>query len=796
MWLSSAFPVSFSRRAGTAAFQTFPRLRQGMRLGGDEKLEKIAGYVEHIVYRNAENGYTVFELATSDGDVTCVGSFRILDEGENLELSGGYTEHAVYGSQFRVEHYEEVAPKDEQGIERYLGSGAIRGVGPSLAARIVRRFGTDAFRVIEEEPERLAEIKGISERKAMEISAQVEGKRGMREAMIYLQRYGLSNTMAVKIYKTYEMDLYRILEENPYRLAEDIEGIGFRRADELAARLGIRMDSDFRIRSGLLYAMQLAVADGHTWLPKGELVRRAARLLELPEEHVELQIPNLAMDKKLVIRQPEEKGADGQSEEPCVYASSFFYAELACARMMLDLNLDMLPEGGMSSQEEEKLLKEIGGLARRQGIELEELQQKAVLESVKHGVVILTGGPGTGKTTTINAMIRYFAGEGMDILLAAPTGRAAKRMTEATGYEARTIHRMLEPNGMPGEEDGAAFKGREGRFERNESNPLETDVVIVDEMSMVDIQLFCSLLKAVTPGTRLVLVGDVNQLPSVGPGQVLRDLIGSKAFAVVELNKIFRQAGESDIVVNAHRINEGVQIALDNKSRDFFFLERDRVQVIYKHMVQLIREMLPRYVQAGPLDIQVLTPMRKGSLGVETLNQVLQAQLNPKEPSKRECQSGETLFREGDKVMQTRNNYQLEWEVVGSHGIPVDRGVGIFNGDMGILKEIDEYAQTVLVEFDDHRCVTYTHEQMPELELAYAITIHKSQGSEYPAVIMPLLGGPRMLFNRNLLYTGVTRAKSCVTILGSRQVVQDMIANESEARRYTSLDVRIREMMA
>ena len=758
-------------------------------------MEKLAGYVGHIVYRNAENGYTVFELVTADGEETCVGTFRALDEGENLELSGSYTEHAVYGSQFRVEHYEEVTPKDEQGIERYLGSGAIRGVGPSLAARIVKKFGADAFRVIEEEPERLAQIKGISERKAMEISAQVEGKRGMREAMIYLQRYGISNTMAVKIYKTYEMDLYRILEENPYQLAEDIDGIGFRRADELATRIGIRMDSDFRIRSGILYAIQLAVAEGHTWLPGRELLARAARLLELPEEHVSIQIPNLAMDKKLVIRQLEGKGGTGPIEDSCVYASSFFYAELACARMLLDLNLDMLPEGGISSKEEGKLLEDIGELALKQGIELEELQKRAVLESVKHGIMILTGGPGTGKTTTINTMIRYFEVEGMDILLAAPTGRAAKRMTEATGYEARTIHRLLEPNGMPGEED-SALKGREGRFERNESNPLETDVVIVDEMSMVDIHLFQSLLKAVTPGTRLILVGDVNQLPSVGPGQVLRDLIESGAFAVVELNKIFRQAGESDIVVNAHRINEGKPIALDNKSRDFFFLEREKVQVIYKHMVQLIREMLPRYVQAGPLDIQVLTPTRKGSLGVEMLNQILQAQLNPKGQSKKEYQSGETLFREGDKVMQTKNNYQLEWEVVGSFGIPVDHGVGIFNGDMGILKEIDEYGQTVLVEFDDHRCVTYTHEQMAELELAYAITIHKSQGSEYPAVIMPLLGGPRMLFNRNLLYTVVTRDKRCVNILGIRQVVEDMIANESEAKRYTSLDVRIREMMA
>ena len=753
-------------------------------------MEKITGYVKHIVYRNAGNGYTVFELETEEGELTCVGTFRDLDEGENLELSGGFVEHAVYGSQFRVDHYEEVEPGDEEGIRRYLGSGAIRGVGEALAARIVRKFGKDTFRVMEEEPERLAEIKGISERKAMEISAQLEAKRGMREAMIYLQKYGISNTLAVRIFQTYDMELYRVLEENPYRLAEDIDGIGFKRADELAMRIGIHTDSDFRIRSGILYAMQLAAADGHTWLPGKTLAERAAGLLELPEEYVSIQIPNLAMDKKLVIRQQEGE------EEVCVYTSASFYAELSSARMLKDLNMEMMPEGSLSAAAEDKLTEEIDRLAREQGIELESLQKKAVTESVKHGVLILTGGPGTGKTTTINTMIRYFEEEGMDILLSAPTGRAAKRMTEATGYEARTIHRLLELNGMPEEEGDTAFRSRGIRFERNETNPLEADVIIVDEMSMVDIQLFHSLLKAITPGTRLILVGDVNQLPSVGPGQVLRDLIASHAFAVVELNKIFRQAGESDIVVNAHRINEGREIALDNKSRDFFFLERDNVQVIYKHMVQLIREMLPRYVQAGPLDIQVLTPMRRGPLGVEALNRVLQGQLNPKQDSRKEYLAGETLFREGDKVMQTRNNYQLEWEVVSRYGIPVDHGVGIFNGDMGILKEIDEYARTVLVEFDENRRVTYGWEQVSELDLAYAITIHKSQGSEYPAVIMPLLGGPRMLFNRNLLYTGVTRAKSCVTILGSRQVVRDMIANESEAKRYTGLNMRIREMMA
>lgn len=742
-------------------------------------MEQLKGFVSHIIYRNASNGYTVFELK-SEEEVTCVGNFQTLDEGEILELDGEYIEHAVYGSQFKVSSFRIASPEDEAGMERYLGSGAVKGVGASLAARIVKRFGKDTFRIIEEEPERLAEIKGISERKAMDIAAQMEEKREMREAMIYLQRYGISNTLAVKIYETYGSRLYGILEENPYKLADDIDGIGFKKADELAARIGIHTDSDYRIRSGILYTLLLASGEGHVYLPGSILIRRAAALLDLPAEAVADQIPNLAMDKKLVVKKGEE--------DTLCYASGFYYAELSCARMLTELNMNMVFEGEALAAEEEKILYQIDRIQQREGLELDELQRRAVLESVKHSILILTGGPGTGKTTTINTMIHYFEEEGLDLFLAAPTGRAAKRMTEATGYEARTIHRMLELSGAVPEE------GRRASFERNEDHPLEADVIIVDEMSMVDIHLFCALLKAVSPGTRLILVGDGNQLPSVGPGQVLHDLIESRAFPVVRLQKIFRQAGESDIVVNAHRINRGEEIDLNNKSRDFFFLERSSIPVIYKHMIQLIREKLPPYVKANPFDIQVLTPMRKGNLGVETLNGILQTYLNPADASKKEAQIGETLFRQGDKVMQTKNNYQLEWEVVSRYGIPIDSGVGIFNGDMGIIKEIDDYAQTVVVEYDEQRRVTYGFAQMDEVELAYAITIHKSQGSEYPAVIMPLMGGPRMLFNRNLLYTGVTRARDCVTILGSRQVVQEMIANVSEAKRYSSLDLRIREL--
>lgn len=745
---------------------------------GEEVLEQINGYVSHIIYRNEANGYTVFECKGEE-EVTCVGTFSSLDEGELLELAGEYTAHAVYGSQFKVASYKFVSPEDAAGMERYLGSGAIRGIGPALAARIVKRFGKETFQVIEREPERLAEIKGISEHKAMDIAAQVEDKREMREAMIYLQRFGISNTLAVKIFKAYGSRLYGILEENPYQLADDIEGIGFKKADELAARIGIHTDSDYRIRSGILYTLLQASQEGHVYLPGSILVRRAAELLEVPAQAVQDQLPNLAMDKKLVVK-------NGKEDTLC-YTSAFYYAELSCARMLYELNMGMVVAGQLLPGQKEKLLRDIEALQEREGLELDELQKEAVLQSVLHSILILTGGPGTGKTTTINMMIRYFVEEGLDLFLAAPTGRAAKRMTEATGYEAKTIHRMLELSGAVPEE------GKRASFERNEENPLEADVIIVDEMSMVDIFLFQSLLKAVSPGTRLILVGDGNQLPSVGPGQVLHDLIESGSFPVVRLQKIFRQAGESDIVVNAHRINRGEEILLDNKSRDFFFLERDKVPVIYKHMVQLITEKLPPYVHAEPYDIQVLTPMRKGFLGVETLNGILQNCLNPAAKEKKELRIGETLFREGDKVMQTKNNYQLEWEVVSRYQIPVDRGVGIFNGDMGRILEINEYSQTVSVEFDEQRRVTYGVAQMEEVELAYAITIHKSQGSEYPAVVMPLLGGPKMLFSRNLLYTGVTRAKDCVTILGSRQVVQEMVANNRETKRYTSLAERIRE---
>lgn len=738
-------------------------------------METINGYVEHVIFQNSENGYTVMNLVVDGEEITCVGMCKGLSQGENIAAEGDYVEHPLYGKQFKMVTYRIEAPKDSVSMERYLASGAIKGIGAALATRIVKKFGEDTFRIIEEEPERLVEVKGISERKAQEIAVQMEEKKDLRDALVYLQQFGISNTLAVKIYNTYGMNLYGVMKENPYRLAEDISGIGFRLADELAAKIGIHTDSDYRIRSGIFYVLLQSTGEGHTYLPLPLLLERAGRLLGLSREAVRPQIDNLMMDKKLVIKGDK------------VFASSYYYMELNCARMLYERNLKL--EAEVLPSQEAQLEKRLEKLAQNLKMELDELQIRAVMEAVRNGIFILSGGPGTGKTTTINMMIHYFESEGLDIFLAAPTGRAAKRMTEATGYEARTIHRMLELNSALSDEDT-----RKVSFERNEENPLEADVIIIDEMSMVDIQLFQALLKAVIPGTRLILVGDVNQLPSVGAGQVLRDLITSGKFPMVELKKIFRQAQESDIVVNAHKINAGEQISFDNKSRDFFLLERNDVNVIYKHMIQLIQEKLPRYVKASAYDIQVLTPMRKGVLGVEHLNEILQRYLNPPAEDKVERQTARGMFREGDKVMQVKNNYQIEWEAKNRYGIAIDKGTGIFNGDMGVIQEIDLQAEQVEVLFDDYRTVTYSFESLDELELAYAVTIHKSQGSEYPAVVIPLLTGPRMLMNRNLLYTAVTRARSCVTLVGSKETFRMMVENSSEQARYSGLADRISEV--
>ncbi len=732
----------------------------------------VNGYVEKIKFRNEENGYSILSVNSDGEEYVLVGTFPYISEGDFIEASGRSVEHPVYGDQIQVETYELKAPEDSASMERYLGSGAVKGVGTALAARIVRRFKADTFRIIEEEPERLAEVKGISEKMAMSISEQMEAKKDLRQAMMFLQEYGISMNLALKIYNEYGPRLYGIIKENPYKLADDIQGVGFKMADEIAQRVGIFTDSDFRIRSGIFYTLLQSVANGHTYLPKEELFAGASELLHVAPESMEKHLVDLQMEKKIVVKGQE------------IYAAQYYYMELNAARMLHDLNL-------RGSEPEGEIRKKLERICAEEQIEPDELQIQAVIEAVNSGLLIITGGPGTGKTTTINTIIRYFEQEEMEILLAAPTGRAAKRMTEATGYEARTVHRLLELTGIP--DDTGSSSGM--HFERNEENPLDADAIIIDETSMVDIYLMHALLRAVNPGTRLILVGDVNQLPSVGPGNVLRDLIASGCFNVVRLTRIFRQAAESDIIVNAHRINGGEQIPLGKPSRDFLFIRRENPDAIISAMITLIREKLPGYVHADPFEIQIMTPMRKGALGVERLNSILQEYLNPKSPDKAERESGGVIYRVGDKVMQIKNNYQIEWEIRNRYGIPVDGGTGVFNGDIGRIRSINTFAEHLTVEFDEGKMVDYSFRQLEELELAYAITIHKSQGSEYPAVVVPVHSGPRMLMTRNLIYTAVTRARSCVCLVGIPETFQAMVNNEMEQRRYTGLKARLKEIM-
>jgi len=733
----------------------------------------VEGFVDRIVFRNDENGYTIFTIIQNETEITCVGYITFINEGEFIQATGAFTEHPVYGEQFLIESYEIKEPEDAYSIELYLGSGAIKGVGKVLASRIVKKFGDNTFRIIIEEPERLSEVKGISERMAIDIYRQFEEKRDMRDAMMFLQKYNITGNLAVKIFKEYGRRMYDIIRENPYKLAEDITGIGFKTADEIARRVGIEPNSEFRIKAGILYLLMQANTEGHVYLPETDLIARAKSLLLSDEESIYRQITDLSLEKKIVV-------VDGK-EGRLIYSSVFYYMELNVARMLHDLNIKY-------DYDQKALSNRVAQIEEQTKTVLDGQQRTAVFEAVRNGLLIITGGPGTGKTTTINAIIKVFEAEGLDILLAAPTGRAAKRMSEATGYEAKTIHRMLELSKLT-QGEGSSFT-----FERNEYNPLEADVIIIDEMSMVDLGLMHALLKAISVGTRLILVGDVNQLPSVGPGNVLKDIINSHCFNVVMLTKIFRQAEGSDIIVNAHKINAGEQINLDNKSMDFFMLKRDNSAVITAVIINLVKNKLPKYVDATSFDIQVLTPMKKGELGVERLNKALQAALNPPSENKKEKEYNQNIFREGDKVMQIKNNYQLAWEIKNNFGITVQIGTGVFNGDSGIIKEINFFSESLLVEFDDNRLVEYSFSQLDELELAYAVTVHKSQGSEYPAIVMPILDGPKLLFNRNILYTAVTRAKRCVVIVGSESMVKFMIDNKNEQSRYSRLCDQIRDM--
>lgn len=774
------------------------------------------GYIEKIIYKNEENGYTVFHVEGEDGDEIFVGNLYGVAEGLYIIAEGEYVNHPQYDIQFKFTSCEIRMPEDTVGIERYLASGIIKGIGEVRAKQIVKKFKSDTLRIIEEEPERLAEIRGISERQARNIAASYAEKREFQEVVIFLSEYGVSVNLAIKIYNQYGDQVYEILKGNPYKIAEDISGIGFKVADDIARRMGIGADSVYRLRSAILYVLNMATQEGHMYLPQEMLVRKVVELTryvpgdgvydggasfdygyaeyadgssvksayEEAEETVHEQLMELAIESRVVIKMIDDL--------PVIYSSSNYYLELNTARMLLDLQLHYeMPEHELDAA--------IARIEKEENIVLDDMQREAVKSAITAGVAVITGGPGTGKTTIIDAIIKYYAMQGMEIKLCAPTGRAAKRMTESTGWPAQTIHRLLEFNGAPDDsQDRAEDKLR---FARNASNPLECDAIIVDEMSMVDSFIFYSLLQAVLYGTRLILVGDVNQLPSVGAGNVLKDIINSACFPVTTLTRIFRQEDGSDIVFNAHKINRGEHLEIMNRSKDFFFVPRNGAANIINEVKVLVSDNLPKYLKIQPADIQVLTPMRKYEVGVENMNLRLQELLNPAAPGKPEKEKNNTIFRKGDKVMQVKNNYKQEWKIYAnknqdtSGGYVLDEGVGVFNGDMGTILDISDYDEEVTVLFDDGRVAVYTYADLDELEHAFAITIHKSQGSEYPAVVIPLLTGPRKLLNRNLLYTAITRAKRMVVIVGNLAMVNQIIDNTEEQKRYTSLTLRLQEML-
>jgi len=733
--------------------------------------------VEGVIFQNSENGYTVFTVSVTndkeiDGELTCVGMIPNLNEGEFLRMTGSFVMHPTYGKQFNVADYTKSVPTSLSGIEKYLASGLIKGIGEKMAKKIVEEFKEDTLDIIENYPEQLANLKGITLEKAMTISAIFHEQVHLRQAMMFLQSYGISPTYALKIYKKYKERTVEIVKENPYALADDIIGIGFKIADSIAYRMGISEASNYRVRAGIKYTLSLATNNGHVYLPRQALIEKVFELLNVSEGLIENEITSLMIEKSIV--------SEVIGEETCIYLNAFFYAESYVAKKLLEISLNAIDKSSGMEEEIEKVEKELN-------ISLAVNQKEAVINALINGVTVITGGPGTGKTTTINTIINLLKKEGLEIELAAPTGRAAKRMTEATGHEAKTIHRLLEVKFMSEDSNRQSF-------EKNEDNPIEADVIIIDECSMVDCLLMFNLLKAVGEGSRLILVGDSNQLPSVGPGNVLKDIIASGAIKTVELSEIFRQAQESAIVMNAHRINQGEYPEVNEKESDFFFVKRLNADEAINTMLEMALRRIPKSFGLDFFkDIQILTPMRKSALGINNLNKILQQAYNPPKHHKSEFEYRQTIFREGDKVMQIKNNYATVWKIYDSGKNLVEEGTGVFNGDEGIIERIDKQKETMKVIFDEEKVVEYDFTQLDELDLSYAITIHKSQGSEYKAVIIPIHSGPYMLLNRNLLYTALTRAKQLVVIIGSFDTVKQMVDNNRELARFSALSYRIKK---
>ena len=729
----------------------------------------VEGTIEDIIYSNEANGYTVCEIRSGNDMLTAVGYMPFINAGETIKASGKWVSHPDYGEQFKVELYEKVMPQTLDAIEKYLASGIVKGVGPATAARIVEKFGAATLEIISTSPQKLSEIRGISLDKANAIGQALDEQRGLREVVMFLQEYSINPSVCIKIYKAYGDVAVSRIKENPYRLCEDIFGIGFKTADRIAMKLGIDSASRFRIKSGIKYVLSHSASNGHTYMPENLLKEHARELLGTDSFDIEDALVSLLFDKAIVTEKCQNANH--------VYLTSFYNAEQSVCKKLLELSQTEFHAG--LDHFEDKLER----LQQEESIELAQMQKEAIREAMTSGVLVITGGPGTGKTTIIKNIIRLLADDGHQVVLAAPTGRAAKRMSEATGVEARTIHRLLEI-GYTGDD-------KELLFQRNDNYPIEADVIIIDEMSMVDILLMNHLLKAVSAGSRLILAGDADQLPSVGAGNVLEDIISCSMIKTVRLTEIFRQAGESMIIVNAHRINKGEVPFLNARDKDFFFVSRSNIDSIVRTVVDLCSRRLPDTYEFDPMkDIQVLSPSKKSPAGVINLNLELQKVLNPAHRSKAEKVSRDYVFREGDRVMQVKNNYALRWEKPGNNLID---GTGVFNGDVGVIRKINEEAQTIEVLFDDERLVEYDFSILDEIEPSFAVTIHKSQGSEFPVVVMPVFAGPQVLMTRNLLYTAVTRAKKMVVLVGDEDSLKNMIDNKRETLRHSGLSDKLKK---